>query len=153
MASVFQALVKAGYFHKHCEVPSWPYGECNFRDLHFQNSCVMFFKPDPFILPVRAPFFKINHEFNSGFIKNVAYAEQASYINYAQPPDLHMMADDLLALADKYSAGTLADLNHIVGHQHMAPFHKFQCALGFSNTGIAHQHDAKTVNAYQHAVH
>ncbi len=99
--------------------------------------------PDPVVDLVGIPFLELHDELDLLAVPDGADAEQMRHIDDSQPPDLHVVTDDLACSGSQEDVPAhAADLHRIVRHEPVAPLDQLEGRLALADAAVSHDQDA-----------
>ena len=153
VAHAFEPLVHSPGFYDDRNVASRLYRDGQSRNLDTQNLGCVLVSPKPVVLFLVIPFLKVYHQLNLFLVPDCTDSIQVRYIDYSQPPDLHVVCK-LLVATPPYQAVAIKvpDFHHIVGNKAVATLYKLKGCLAFSYATFSLNKDSNAVHFHQVAI-
>ena len=100
------------------------------------------------------PIFEFDDELHFFLIADGADAVELRYVDNAQSPYFHVVADkSICTLSEQDIAVDAPQFDDVVRNEAMAPFYEFERGFAFTDTGVSDEQYADAVHFDEDAVH
>jgi hypothetical protein len=152
MSTLAKQMGTSGYFDQGRHVPARRDGHFDDRHGHAQDLQGRLVKAKAIIFTVRLPSFESNHKIERMSLFSRRDAEQLSDVDYAEPPQFHMVLQQGSARANETIDAGACNLDAVVGNHTVAPQNKFKRALALADSRRSQDEHPQSENLHENTV-